>query len=69
VSTIVWWEMPMPRKRNGRYTNEKVDATDESPAEGFRPALAYECEHVNLRGEKRCLGCGRTKNEVALDGE
>lgn len=60
------------RSRNGVFT----DADGLDPAEdslesliprgtGVGPCSAYQ--HGKLRGEKRCHGCGRTRNEVEID--
>lgn len=40
-----------------------------TPVTEARYQRSYECRHDKLHGQKRCLGCGRTRNEVALDGE
>lgn len=58
----------MPQKRNGRYTNDRSDDSRD-PAEGLQVARVYDCQHEYLSGEQRCLGCGRTQNEIALDEE
>ena len=34
-----------------------------------QPRGKYPCKHSHLRGAQRCLGCGRTANEIALDDE
>ncbi len=52
------------RKIAGRYVQEPeiVTVTD-----GLEPPERYVCKHMQLRGNKRCVGCGRTKNEIALE--
>jgi hypothetical protein len=63
------------RSRAGVFTDsdglEPVGALDtlsvhaESGDAG--PCTAYR--HGRLRGKKRCHGCGRTRNEIEIDGE
>jgi hypothetical protein len=59
------------RSRRGVFTN--TDALGlETGVEGFAlivvesPCSSYR--HGKLRGQQRCRGCGRTRNEIEIDG-
>lgn len=59
------------RNRNGVHTN--TDALGlETGVEAFEPIVTEDpCtayRHGKLRGRKRCRGCGRTRNEIEIDG-
>jgi hypothetical protein len=63
------------RSRRGVFTNgdgldlpdASVDALVPRNADAdIGPCTAHR--HGKLRGEKRCHGCGRTRNEIELDG-
>lgn len=42
---------------------EMVDVGD-----SFSIARQYDCErHGRLRGDRRCMGCGRNKREIEID--
>jgi hypothetical protein len=62
------------RSRHGVYTDADglgLDTSLESLAlrtsggDAVGPCTAHR--HGKLRGEKRCHGCGRTRNEIQLD--
>lgn len=48
----------------GVHTNRDLEAPDR-PADGD-PCTAHR--HGKLRGRQRCYGCGRTRNEIEIDG-
>jgi hypothetical protein len=53
------------RKVGGKYVQSEDGGIAET---GFVPR-EYPCDHRSIRNENRCLGCGRTRNEILLDGE
>lgn len=59
------------RNRNGVFTNgDGLDLPD-TPLDALVPrSMDSACSrrrHGKLRGEKRCHGCGRTRNEIEID--
>ena len=64
------------RSRHGVYTNaDGLDAPDLSVealvprgSGGDDESLCSPPAHGKLRGRKRCRGCGRTRNEIEIDG-
>jgi hypothetical protein len=42
--------------------NQALDEIERSGSRG-----QYVCRHKHLRGRQRCLGCGRTADEIAFD--
>lgn len=54
------------RRGDGAYTNG--DATDELAPILLDGDPCSRRRHNKLRGDKRCTGCGRTRNEIELDG-
>lgn len=66
--TDTWLGGALVRRRNGRYSDSRSDDPAD-PTEGLRAEQRYDCAHKELRGARRCLGCGRTLNEIALDGD
>ena len=52
--------------RHGVFTNDDwVDAPDPTSDDG--PCTPHR--HGKLKGVKRCHGCGRTRNEIEIDGD
>jgi hypothetical protein len=58
-----WREGVKVMRRDGRYVQASREDAEESIEVG------YACEHTPLKGKRRCLGCGRTRNEIVLDGD
>ena len=62
------------RSRNGVFTNGDGLEHADTPLDALVPrsmdADVDPCtphRHGKLRGEKRCHGCGRTRNEIEID--
>lgn len=64
------------RNRAGVFTNadglepqSELDALTVRTSGGDVPSACNPHAHGRLRGTKRCHGCGRTRNEIAIDGD
>lgn len=64
------------RNRGGVFTNSdglepqsELDALTVRTSGGDVPNACNPHAHGRLRGTKRCHGCGRTRNEIAIDGD
>lgn len=67
----LWHRVPLVFKVNGRHVQgERTDSERETAMQGD-PTGPFACgpsHHRKLRGGQRCLGCGRSRNEIELDG-
>jgi len=57
---------------SGVYANEddslrSADVTDGLQPSGIGANLCTRRRHSKLRGDARCRGCGRTKNEIEIE--
>lgn len=52
---------PALAKVEGRWVELNAEISPVSDA-------AYACNHDLIGSRSRCLGCGRTRNEIELDG-
>lgn len=71
-SETAWKSGPFVQRVGGRMVQQAaLDAvTTEARSSELEPAQAYACEphkHAKLQGNRRCLGCGRTRNEIELE--
>jgi hypothetical protein len=59
------------RGRSGVFTNGDALKLD-TGVESLAPIICEEAcstyRHGKLRGRQRCRGCGRTRNEIEIDG-
>jgi len=56
------------RNRRGIFTNgESFELPDIPIVLDIDPCTPRR--HARLKGQRRCLGCGRTLNEIAIDGD
>jgi hypothetical protein len=58
------------RRRDGIHTNADAFRL-ENDVDALRPSFSFEAcstyRHGKLRGQQRCRGCGRTRNEIEID--
>jgi hypothetical protein len=63
------------RSRGGVFTDtdglepqSEIDALAVRTSGGDAPGACNAYAHERLRGKRRCHGCGRTRNEIEIDG-
>jgi len=54
---------------DGLEPQSELDALTVRTSGGDVPSACNPHAHGRLRGTKRCHGCGRTRNEIAIDGD
>ena len=58
--------------RNGVLTNGEAFELPDAPLDALTPVVVDvdPCSagrHMRLKGNRRCLGCGRTRNEIEIE--